>query len=76
MKSLGIGDVWMCVALAASPVVVDMQGKADSVANNVGKDKWTLVMVWSTACHLCQKETPAISADSGHKQQAQAAFAY
>ena len=48
MQSLGIVVMWTwaCVALAAGPVVVDMQGKADAVANHIGKGKWTLVMVW------------------------------
>ena len=41
MKSLGIVVMWMwtCVALAAGPIVVNIQGKTDSVANHVGKDK-------------------------------------
>jgi thiol-disulfide isomerase/thioredoxin len=39
-----------------------MQGAPDAVANHVGKDKWTLVMVWSTACVTCRMETPAVDA--------------
>ena len=49
-------------AVAAEPVIVNLKGQPDAVGNYTGDGKWTLVMVWSTACSACQRETPSVNA--------------
>ena len=64
MKTLAacVLSLWAIGAIAAGPAVVNMEGAEDAVSRHVGKGQWTLVMVWSTACHICQHETPTINA--------------
>ncbi len=41
--------------------LIDIDGKAVSSEANVGEGKWTVVMVWSTSCHICTAQKPMIS---------------
>ena len=36
----------------------DLNGKKDSLMNHIGKDKWTIVEVWSSDCHACRMHMP------------------
>jgi thiol-disulfide isomerase/thioredoxin len=64
MKTLAASVLWFwsLVAVAAGPALVNLEGAEDAVSKHIGKGQWTLVIVWSTACHICQHETPTISA--------------
>lgn len=33
-----------------------MNGKPATLQENVGKGKWTLVMIWASDCHICNRE--------------------
>jgi len=63
--------VLMCLTLASSIVragenpfvdLVDIQGEAIDVGSSIGEGKWTLVMLWTTDCHICTEQKPKISA--------------
>jgi thiol-disulfide isomerase/thioredoxin len=36
----------------------DLEGKPDSINNHIGKDKWTIVEVWSSDCQACRMHMP------------------
>ena len=36
----------------------DMDGRQDSIINYIGKDKWTIVEVWESNCHICRQHMP------------------
>ena len=36
----------------------DIHGKKDSIMNHIGKDKWTIVEVWASNCHMCHEHMP------------------
>jgi len=36
----------------------DMNGKKDDITNHIGKNKWTIVEVWESNCHLCRVHMP------------------
>jgi len=42
--------------------LVDTNGELAGEQTAVGKGKWTLVMLWSTDCHICTLQKPEISA--------------
>jgi len=45
-------------------------GQPVSLESLTGQGKWTLVMIWATACILCQSQKPVISAfHEKHKDQ-------
>lgn len=45
------------ILLFAQPAaaMTDMNGKATSIQNMVGKGKWTVVKVWASDCHACRQ---------------------
>lgn len=36
----------------------NMEGKKDDITNHIGKDKWTIVEVWESNCHMCRLHMP------------------
>lgn len=36
----------------------DLAGKKDDISNHIGKNKWTIVEVWESNCHMCRKHMP------------------
>jgi len=36
----------------------DLDGKADDITNHIGKDKWTIVEIWSSDCGACRMHMP------------------
>ena len=38
-----------------------LEGKFTTLSQHFEKDKWTLVMLWTTDCGICQREYPVIS---------------
>ena len=38
-----------------------LDGKFTTLSQHFEKDKWTLVMLWTTDCGICQREYPIIS---------------
>lgn len=36
----------------------DLEGKPDSINNHIGKDKWTILEVWSSDCQACRMHMP------------------
>ena len=34
----------------------DFDGKSQKVENYLGKGKWTIVMMWASDCHICNRE--------------------
>lgn len=50
-------------------LVTDFDGKRISVHDYIGDGRWTVVMLWSLNCVLCEKQKPAIEAfHNKHKQ--------
>ena len=42
----------------SSSAFTGMDGKKDSIMNYIGKDKWTIVEVWESNCHVCRQHMP------------------
>lgn len=38
-----------------------LEGKFTTLSQHFEKDKWTLVMLWTTDCGICQREYPVMS---------------
>lgn len=49
-------------AIAAGIEVKTLAGEASTLADQVKPDRFTLVMMWTTYCHVCKKEYPEVSA--------------
>jgi len=63
--AMGLGLlVWMPVHAMDNPFrdLVDTEGSPSPLSDTFGSGKWTLVMIWSTDCHLCEEQKPKISA--------------
>jgi thiol-disulfide isomerase/thioredoxin len=52
----------MPAARAAGIEVKTLEGHLSSLADQVKADRFTLVMMWTTYCHICKKEYPELSA--------------
>ena len=49
----------MTILLSSSAFAfTDLEGKPDSINNHIGKDKWTIVEVWSSDCAACRMHMP------------------
>ena len=46
----------MLLPAAQAGGLTDMTGKARSLDDYVGNGKWTVVMIWASDCHICNKE--------------------
>lgn len=44
-------------SLLAKPLM-DFNGKPVGIEDYTGKGKWTVVMIWASDCHICNKEAP------------------
>lgn len=42
--------------------LVTIDGVSTNEGPEIGKGKWTLVMIWATNCHICREQKPKISA--------------
>lgn len=40
-------------------VLQDFSGKPKSIGDFTGQEKWTVVMIWASDCHICNKEASA-----------------
>ncbi len=49
-------------AHAAGIEVKTLDGKLSTLADQVKPDRFTLVMMWTTYCHICKQEYPEVSA--------------
>ena len=49
-------------AQAAGIEIKTLAGKTSSLAEQIKSDRFTLVMLWTTYCHICKKEYPELSA--------------
>ena len=49
-------------AAGAGVPVQTLDGKRSSLGEHLSAGKWTLIMVWTTYCHVCRKEYPWVSA--------------
>ena len=63
--------LWLPLAAAAGGVQVQsLDGHHAGLGEFLNKDKWTLVMIWTTYCEACRKQYPLISAfHSKHKDR-------
>lgn len=58
------------VARAGGVEVQTLDGRHAGLGEFLSKDKWTLVMVWTTYCGACRKQYPLISEfNSKHKDK-------
>jgi len=48
----------MLLLSSSTYAFTDLEGKQDSIMNHIGKDKWTIVEVWSSDCHACRMHMP------------------
>lgn len=59
-----------CSASAGGVEVQTLEGRHAGLGEFLAKDKWTLVMVWTTYCGACRKQYPLISEfHSKHKDK-------
>jgi len=52
---------WLLMAVmigSSAYAFTDLDGNKDSIMNHIGKDKWTIVEVWSSNCHACEMHMP------------------
>ncbi len=49
-------------AIAGGVQVQSLDGRHAGLGEFLNKDKWTLVMIWTTYCEACRKQYPLISA--------------
>lgn len=49
-----LGLVWLPIAMAGG--LTDLEGKPRSLQDFTGNGKWTVVMIWASDCHVCNKE--------------------
>lgn len=38
----------------------DMDGKQDEITNHIGKNKWTVLEIWESNCHICRQHMPSM----------------
>lgn len=55
---LKIGLLMAMMLSSSAYAFTDLDGKKDSIMNHIGKDKWTIVEVWSSDCHACRMHMP------------------
>ena len=48
----------------------DLDGKPDSINNHIGKDKWTIVEIWSSDCQACRMHMPEMVEFDGKLENA------
>lgn len=63
--------LWLPITAVAGGVQVQsVDGHHAGLGDFLHKDKWTLVMIWTTYCEACRKQYPLISAfHSQHKDR-------
>lgn len=60
--SLLLLSVCAAVVQAAGIEVQTLAGETSTLADQVKPNRYTLVMLWTTYCHICKKEYPELSA--------------
>lgn len=61
-------SLWLSAHASEAPVIEsifemkDVNGTTVQLEEQLGKGKWTLVMIWATDCAICRQEKPRISA--------------
>ena len=53
--------IWLLITIMFGTRVyafTDLKGNKDSITNHIGKDKWTIVEVWSSDCQACRMHMP------------------
>ena len=72
-KPVFVGLLWAALLLPLAAVaggvqVQNLDGRHASLGEFLNKDRWTLVMIWTTYCGACRKQYPMISSfHSKHK---------
>ncbi|MGH1536576.1 MAG: TlpA family protein disulfide reductase [Gammaproteobacteria bacterium] len=68
MKRIQFSAIFCLLILATNVVyasdwteVRTLEGKFTTLSQHFEKDKWTLVMFWTTNCGICQREYPVMS---------------
>lgn len=51
----------MAVAVDPGAIFKSLEGEETRLSEYVGQGKWTLVMLWTSDCHICAVEAPTIS---------------
>ena len=46
----------LMAAFSSQAALQDMAGKPKSISDYTGKGKWTVVMIWASDCHICNRE--------------------
>jgi thiol-disulfide isomerase/thioredoxin len=70
-----LGLLWAALllpltAIAGGVQVQNLDGRHAGLGEFLNKDKWTLVMIWTTYCDACRKQYPMISEfHSKHKNR-------
>lgn len=49
----------LMVSQIQAAVLQDFKGKSKSIDDFTGNGKWTVVMIWASDCHICNKEASA-----------------
>lgn len=65
-KPAAVGLLWAALLLPLTAVaggvqVQNLDGRHASLGEFLNKDKWTLVMIWTTYCGACRKQYPMVS---------------
>ena len=57
-------------AFAGGVAIMDLEGRSGSFADHVKPGRWTVVMMWTTYCGVCQRQYPLLSAfHDAHRAQ-------
>ncbi len=46
----------LLAAFSSQAALQDMNGKPAALSDYTGKGKWTIVMIWASDCHICNRE--------------------
>lgn len=53
---LALSALWLLTTAAIAAPLQDFSGKPQSIENFAGQDKWLVVMIWASDCHVCNVE--------------------
>ncbi len=56
-KKVFLSSVLLIITINAQ-AFTDMKGNKDDISNHIGKDKWTIVEIWESNCHMCRIHMP------------------
>ena len=53
-------SLFLSLASHSAIAFTDIDGKPASIESFIDKDKWTVVEVWSSDCHVCRQHMPSM----------------